>query len=373
MPCDKKIAMMALLSAWFPFEEKDFDIHKNTFNTPQTTQTQQRRKKLKHNQFEFDFKKFEQDTMKRILMSFGVDSSCFDSRTSPVYDWDINYIHTLVFRPKEKNPHLANLVVAASEGRFSDLITNEENIYSRANAATKKTFLENNLNYQNWLTGIPQKKYNLADTTISIKLWDRIPQDSLFDGSYTSCCTSIDGGNGHHMATYMLNTAINVIEVKNKNGDVIGMSRCFIANINGQKALVLDTIEINNNFKKQYLKDLQEQRTLAEHIFSYAKDFAQSVGGKDLPVYLSSKYVKLALPEMKKEAYTLSLLGLVASKDIYINAICEEINPTRKFRAKLYTIKEPKLGIDNTSAKDIGNLFRQSYKNVNPTNIQTIV
>ena len=127
-----------------------------------------------------------------------------------------------------------------------------------------------NIDYQKWLRPVIMPKQDIFTSKINpskkklftVKMWNRIPQESLFNGNYTTCCTGIDKEHGNSYIQYMLNTAFNTVEVRTEKGKVIGMSRLFLANINNKPALIVENIEVNNRASKHYLFD--DKRALPE-------------------------------------------------------------------------------------------------------------
>ena len=94
-----------------------------------------------------------------------------------------------------------------------------------------------------------KKKERPIDLTI--KMWDRNPAYDLFQGNYSTCCISIGGANGSAMPHYLLNSAFNMIELKdNSTGETIGNALCYFATDEFNEPLfVIDNIEIANKHK----------------------------------------------------------------------------------------------------------------------------
>ncbi|MGI6374230.1 MAG: hypothetical protein ACOX0C_02750 [Patescibacteria group bacterium] len=120
-----------------------------------------------------------------------------------------------------------------------------------------------------------------------VKLWDRDPKKDLFQGNYSQCCIAVGvkdapvgGGLTTHdpstVMQYLADTGINVIEILEEGKrDPIGNTWIFVSkNSDGEPILVLDNIELNNN----YTKDPHINNSLRDNLFQFAKDYAKEVG-----------------------------------------------------------------------------------------------
>ena len=217
------------------------------------------------------------------------------------------------------SPDYLAILKEAVIGNFDEFIANPSNIYGQTNAKTQEIFTSRGMSYENWVKpNIPEGKIQLAGQEMTIKLWDRNPLEDLFIGSKTTCCTAPGGGNGKATPLYLANTAINVIELYDAKGNAIGMSRIFMADVNGKPALIMDNFELNNTSKKDMTEDLL---ALREAYFDYAKKLAESVtGSEDTPVYFSSNYVDVPTTGLSSSQVSPSLIGELSQEDIYINS-----------------------------------------------------
>ena len=283
------------------------------------------------------------DLLKLLLSNMGISPSEFDKLNPKDVNWDINYVSLLAKKPIRDEGELAELVRVSSLGQFNDYIKDPANKHGAANAVTEKAFNDNGLSYSNWITGPEAKTFKLGQKDYTIKLWNRVPQESLFDGSYTTCCTALNGSNGGSMANYLLNTAINVVEVRDKKGNVVSMSRCYVANVGGKNTLVIENIEANNKLIKE-MSDYEGNIELANNIFDYMKDFADQIGGKDMPVLMSTSYLKIGTQpyaNLKKVKKDITFLGKISKDDIYLNTFQKYVdaNNLKDKSAEFYVIR----------------------------------
>lgn len=244
--------------------------------------------------------------------------------------WDIDYVHLLA---AEKNTPLRHIIFAATLYNFLDYITDECTFAGEKNKQNKIEFEMANIDYQKWLRPVIQPKQDIFTSKINpskkkqftVKMWNRIPQESLFNGNYTTCCTGIDKEHGNSYIQYMLNTAFNTVEVRTEKGKVIGMSRLFLAKIDNKPALIVENIEVNNRASKHYLFDDKMKQKYREFVFDYIRDFAKSINKdaqNELPIYFSAHYFKVKDIEKglkKPKTYDSEFIGWLPSR-IYINA-----------------------------------------------------
>ena len=124
------------------------------------------------------------------------------------------------------------------------------------------------------------------------------------------------------MANYLLNTAINVVEIKDASGQTVGMSRCYIGELDGVKTLVMENIEVNNGLISEMNKD-HTTCELTQGLFNYMSDFADMVLGEGSPVYLSTSYHKIGEEGFRgmplQSVKETKLLGNISKSSLYLN------------------------------------------------------
>lgn len=210
---------------------------------------------------------------------------------------------------------------------FKTYITKGDNKFAKANKETENKFKELGLNYEKWLNYDEKTDIELNDRKYQIKLWDRKPQKDLFMGNRTSCCTAvIDGGNGKATPIYLTNTAFNVVQLKDKNGNIVGMSRIFVGNIDEKPATIIENIEINSAFSKT-LTD-EEIKNLRDNMFNYIKNFTKEIsGGQDMKVYFSKSYTHVPTDDLNSAQENVDFVGNLTSDSIYLNCAPGWVQP----------------------------------------------
>lgn len=271
--------------------------------------------------FLFNIEELQKDIFKQILVKYGLSEAEIANLKSENLNWDMSRISLLTQKVRKDEGELATLVQEASKGRFKEFINDTSNPHGFANNETKIKFANAGLDYNTWQIGPEAQTIRIGGKEYTVKLWNRIPQESLFDGSYTTCCTSLDSANGGSMANYMLNTAINVVEVRDKSGKVVAMSRCYVAKIGDTQSLVIENIEANNALISE-MTSAGTTESLVQGLHNYMKDFATEIGGEEMPVYMSTTFEKVSYPfrekfEVIKES--VELTGNISKKEIYLN------------------------------------------------------
>ena len=220
-------------------------------------------------------------------------------------------------------PALADVVKAAMQTDFNEFIKDTSNIYGQSNAKTKAAFEKEGLNYDKWLKPSCENNTSLKinGETLNIKMWDRNPQEDMFIGSKTTCCTALDQVNGGATPIYLANTAFNVVGLHNSEGEMVGMSRIFMAKKEGKPVLIMDNIELNNTYVKHF--ETKEKKKIRDSFFQYMnnllKDIARDKDGID--VLFAAQYANVPLGELKKITTPIEFLGDVAGDKVYLNFI----------------------------------------------------
>ncbi len=218
---------------------------------------------------------------------------------------------------------LFTVINASTTGDFIEFINDTSNKYGQANANTAQIFKDNGLDYNQWLKpSVEDVKLNVAGKDMSIRLWDRNPQEDLFMGNKTTCCTAIGTGcNAAATPLYLLNTSYNVAMLHDSKGNVVGMSRVFMTNIDGKPCLTMDNIELNKTYIKGMSAD--ERTQIRDGFFEYMNRYATQVtGDNNSQVYFYSGDIGDRFPTMDLEPTmkTVDFIGDFSDPQVYINA-----------------------------------------------------
>lgn len=219
--------------------------------------------------------------------------------------------------------NLFTVINASTTGDFKEFINDTSNKYGQANANTAQIFKDNGLDYNQWLNpSVDDVKLNVAGKDMSIRLWDRNPQEDLFMGNKTTCCTAIGtGGNAPATPLYLLNTSYNVAMLHDSKGNVVGMSRVFMTNIDGKPSLTMDNIELNNTYIKGMSNS--ERAEIRDGFFEYMNRYAAKItGDNNSQVYFYSGDIGDRFPtnDLKPTKKTVDFIGDFSDEQVYINA-----------------------------------------------------
>ena len=143
----------------------------------------------------------------------------------------------------------------------------------------------------------------------------------------TTCCTAIGAGNGAATPQYLLGECWQVVQLFDEKGNVVGMSRVFMGEINNEKALMMDNIELN----KTYVKGMtdQEKMQIRDGIFEYMHSYSTQVTGcKDSKVFFYHSDVHVPTHDLTKIEANVTFVGQNPTDRVYVNASgCQWINP----------------------------------------------
>ena len=188
----------------------------------------------------------------------------------------------------------------------------------------------------NTLEVFDYNKTSSNDYNLTIKNWDRIPQHDLFQGNYSTCCLSMGKGtNSKAMPDYLLNTAFNMIELKdNETGDTIGNALCYWVNTakDNTPVLVIDNVEINNFYKPSESIGIK----LRDAIIQYAKNLAlYTSNGKYDKVVLGKSFNDIPTNDLVAKTNRVSFIGDISCSDIYLDLYKGWVNPSRLYASDL--------------------------------------
>ena len=184
--------------------------------------------------------------------------------------------------------------------------------------AQKTLTILNNLNWQSNNLAKLKNESPTHSLDFSIKMWDRIPQKDIYQGNYSTCCIELGGSQSRYMPHYIMNTSLNMIEIKdNKSGNIVGNALCYLVKTEDDKfAFIIDNIEINQGL------DLSETQGagLREAITDYAQRGANEITHQDYtPIFVSPNFNDLPCDNMSMEEHAVSFIGDIDCKNIYLD------------------------------------------------------
>ena len=157
-------------------------------------------------------------------------------------------------------------------------------------------------------------------------------EHSLFLGNYASCCTAVGSGCNQWAApAYTFCKLASAIEVK-VNNEYVGNTMCYIGNIDGKPALILDNIELQHKY--QYNDEIRDT------IFAYARKLAGELNQPDMPVYAFPNRHKVNMDGLKVVQKDFNIVGSTGDCEIYLDfdADAHKISGNEEFNSYLYRI-----------------------------------
>ncbi len=287
--------------------------------------------------FIFDLEGFLEDYNKFVFKKLGYDKDAQKLYEASLFKWDKNYVH-LLLKPNIMDKGELKLVFdLITRGEFNSYISNPMTAHGQSNLTTKKIYKKLGLDYKRWIEGIPNEEIEISGKKYTIGLLDKGAPNNLFMGTYTSCCTALNGDKGDSVPNYLLNTAFNVVGITDEQGNLVATSRIFISSeTKGNTALIIDNIEVSNRLRT--VLDDETSNYFVEELWNYMKRYSEFVSKRKMPVYMSKKYQKIKLPDRPEIISSVRLAGAVTKSQIYINTIGERVNPKESYSCELIDV-----------------------------------
>lgn len=156
---------------------------------------------------------------------------------------------------------------------------------------------------------------------------------ALFLGNHAGCCTAVGTGiNDWSAPAYIMNKCISGIEVMDGK-DFAGNTMCYIADVDGEEALVLDNIELSTKY--------QYNDAIRDAIIEYAKKLTAEIGRPDLPIYAGPFRHKVDFKNFDCNFYDVKILGSTGDDEVYIDFLTDgmTIDGEKSECTKLYRIR----------------------------------
>ena len=211
------------------------------------------------------------------------------------------------------------------------------------NKDTQKQFRKLGIDYKKWVRVNPhsniQKTLMIGDKNakpinITIQKADmNNVEHSLFLGNHSGCCAAVGTGcNDWTAPAYVVSKMISAIEVK-AGDDFVGNTMCYLAEIDGKPALILDNIELKAKY--QYNNDIRDM------IFSYARKLTEEIGKPDMKIYSSPNRHKVDMSEFPLEDKEFRIIGNTGDWELYLDFDIDshQIDGSEVFESMLFKIQ----------------------------------
>lgn len=123
------------------------------------------------------------------------------------------------------------------------------------------------------------QKEKMEGLPMSVRVWARNPDIDLYQGNYSPCCVSIEGGCGSSssesaIADYLTDPAIQIVNIidETTGNPVVAAWTWLGKNEAGENILVVDNIEANTEYSSNFSDQLTGK------VFEYLKKYAHDIG-----------------------------------------------------------------------------------------------
>lgn len=250
-----------------------------------------------------------------------------------------------------------------------------EKIYQEENDEDKKRNIRTSLAHlQDLIQRLPdlEKELLRKGFELEIGLWQREPGYDIFQGNYTHCCVAVDNFNRGAILDYLVDTNLQVIEIRDRAGDrTIAQTWVFVAQDNqGNLNLVLDNIEINSNYS-----NLEPQ--IRENLFSYIKEYTKAFGGGKIKRILlgSSSYNDIEIKGMNTISLNLTKLAGAPRETEYLDAFgAAWVDPSKETSKSFFIVAEKldKEFKDKNLEKQESEIIIEEIRQTNPELVNQI-
>ena len=156
---------------------------------------------------------------------------------------------------------------------------------------------------------------------------------ALFLGNHGHCCTAVGTGcNQFSAPAYIMNNCISAIEVMDGK-NFVGNTMCYIAEVDGKLALVLDNIEMSPKY--------QYNNQIRDVFMEYAKDLCNEIGKPDLPIFAGPYRHKFNMAIYPQANHNVSIKGSTGGQEIYVDYVTGHytVDGTKTAKVRLYKIR----------------------------------
>lgn len=224
---------------------------------------------------------------------------------------------------------------------LADFTSEIEKIYQSEKDQTKKQNLATALAHLKDLSQrLPdlEKELLRKGFELEIRTWQREPGYDIFQGNYTHCCVAVENFNRAAMFDYLLDTNLQVVEVRDRVEDkTIAQTWLFVAkDAQGNLYLILDNVEIHSDYQ-----GFEPQ--IRDNLFTYVKSYAQSFSrGKIKRILLGSgSYNDVETKGLDSITLTLTKLGGSPRKTEYLDAFGSAwVDPSKETLKSFFIVAE---------------------------------
>ena len=243
---------------------------------------------------------------------------------------DISLIHTIpsaitrfneLFMP-EYRFYLINLIqtisddITDSKMNYLKFINNNKTEIGLANQDTNKQFLNSNLNFNTWINYNKKDEFrnNTTNENMSVSVWQRNVGYDLFQGNYSGICVATNGKNAFGSVDALLNTNVQIIEIKNDKKTIGNAYTYWATDPNSRLVFVIDGVTLD----RKYQNDESIKQNLLRYAYKYAHDVK---GDDDFLLYAGDHYNSISMDEYQFKTVPLQILGNTGNRKYYLDSL----------------------------------------------------
>lgn len=200
---------------------------------------------------------------------------------------------------------------------YSNYIHNNNNEVGNANLKTKENFIANKLDFERWLNFDKTKSFAEKDTSenLQLSIWKRNVGYDIFQGNYSGICTATNGKNAFGAIDGLLNEAVQIIEISNKDKTIGNAYTYWAIEPKSKNAVfVIDGVTLDRKY--------QDSESIKENLISYAMDYATAVkGDTNFKYFIGDHYNSINMNEFLQETLPLVILGNTGNRKYYLDSI----------------------------------------------------
>lgn len=274
--------------------------------------------------------KFSYDDLSKISLNYlnlllrkssDIDAKNFNLQYVSTIPAMIDRLNTLEMNEYQK--YLVELLSTISKTQtdsienYSNYIHNNNNEIGKANLKTKENFVMNGLDFEKWLNFDKTKSFAEKDTNenLQLSIWKRNVGYDIFQGNYSGICTATNGRNAFGAIDGLLNEAVQIIEISNKDKTIGNAYTYWAIEPKSKNAVfVIDGVTLDRKY--------QDSESIKENLISYAMDYATAVKSEaNFKYFMGDHYNSINMNEFSQETLPLVILGNTGNRKYYLDSI----------------------------------------------------
>lgn len=153
---------------------------------------------------------------------------------------------------------------------------------------------------------------------MSVGVWQRNVGYDIFQGNYSGICVATNGKNAFGSVDALLNTNVQIIEIKNEK-KTIGNAYTYWAKApNSQTPVfVIDGITLDRKY--------QNDECIKQNLLKYALQYASEVIGEhNVVLYIGEHYNSIFIDEYQTQTIPLQIIGNTGSRKYYLDSLANQ-------------------------------------------------